>query len=295
MQRIRIYFEVGIRFESPVIPDKFSVSLTISEADGTELDYQTVAASISPDMVLRRHALEGTVLPEDVKAISPEEYKKKYGRRPKRKEYDAGEKVIFANPEIMSTVLRGKEAKVRIPIETQPEDKSASVHKTTDGRWVMSPGNGGAIETEIKQPCQIGETLLLQLSYDADPRYFSSIPPKTNQVYVRVLDIRSERLQDIITDDWRTPLNIVREGLSSPCLNCKHFNGDCADFIEENSCVLMKEYIKLWNRTKLWNSVGKPIKCFDYRWDTNPLVWVITFESCATQKKGEGAPTVGNE
>lgn len=85
-----------------------------------------------------------------------------------------------------------------------------------------------------------------------------------------------ERLQDIITGDHRTPVNINREGLTLPCCNCIHINGECEDFIAQNSCRLVEEYIKLWNSPIEKSNLDK------YGWDADPLVWVYELELLGT-------------
>ncbi|MCX4256521.1 MAG: hypothetical protein OSJ54_06295 [Oscillospiraceae bacterium] len=98
------------------------------------------------------------------------------------------------------------------------------------------------------------------------------MPKEAARIFLRVTDVRVERLQDIITEDYKTPLNINREGLISPCCQCTHHNGDCKDFIAQNSCKLLDEFINLWNSTVKKSDLDK------YGWEANPWVWVIEFE-----------------
>lgn len=100
----------------------------------------------------------------------------------------------------------------------------------------------------------------------------AQMPKEAARIFLRVTGARVERLQDIITGDYKTPLNINREGLLKPCLNCTHHNGDCKDFIANNTCRLVDSYIDLWNSTIKKSDRDK------YGWEANPWVWVIEFE-----------------
>lgn len=98
------------------------------------------------------------------------------------------------------------------------------------------------------------------------------MPKEAARIFLRVTNIRVERLQDIITDDYRTPLNINKEGLYTPCLNCTHHHGECEDFIADKKCKLVDGYVHLWN------SAIKKSNRYIYGWDANPWVFTIEFE-----------------
>ena len=115
--------------------------------------------------------------------------------------------------------------------------------------------------------------------YSDYPLWHSSIhmPKEAARIFLRVTDVRVERLQDIITDDYKTPLNINKEGLILSCCFCTHHNGECKDFIAQHSpqtltCKLLEDYTILWNSTVKKSDLDK------YGWDANPWVWVIEFE-----------------
>lgn len=99
------------------------------------------------------------------------------------------------------------------------------------------------------------------------------MPKAAARIFLRVTDVSVEQLQDIITGDYKTPLNINREGLISPCSRCTHNGrGECKDYIAQNSCVLVDEFVKLWDSTVKKADLNK------YGWAANPWVWVISFE-----------------
>lgn len=146
-----------------------------------------------------------------------------------------------------------------------------------------------ATTTEIKLPYQVGDILYVRETwlkcgeeywYKAsrqdinDNIWHPSIhmPKEAARIFLRVTNVHVEQLQDIITGDYKTPLNINREGLLSPCSRCTHHNGDCKDFIAQNSCRLVGGYIKLWNGTVKKSDLDK------YGWNANPWVGVIEFE-----------------
>ena len=87
------------------------------------------------------------------------------------------------------------------------------------------------------------------------------MPKEAARIFLRVKNLRVERLRDITAADIRS------EGLTSMCA----FVGDME--------IALPEWCNLWNST---------IKKADiplYGWDANPWVWVIEFERC---EKPEG-------
>ena len=96
-----------------------------------------------------------------------------------------------------------------------------------------------------------------------DARWHPSIhmPKEAARIWLKVTDVRVERLQDITADEIR------REGLSSLAVHC----GDME--------IALKEWENLWNSTIKKSDLDR------YGWDANPWVWVIEFERC---EKPEG-------
>ena len=82
------------------------------------------------------------------------------------------------------------------------------------------------------------------------------MPKEAARIWLKVTNVRVERLQDITIDDIRG------EGLSSVAVHA----GDME--------IALEEWKRLWNST-----IKKPhIDC--YGWDASPWVWVIEFERC---------------
>lgn len=82
------------------------------------------------------------------------------------------------------------------------------------------------------------------------------MPKEAARIWLKVTDVRVERLQDITADSIRN------EGLSSLAVHC----GDME--------IALKEWENLWNSTIKKSDIDR------YGWDANPWVWVIEFERC---------------
>ena len=97
-------------------------------------------------------------------------------------------------------------------------------------------------------------------------RWYPSIlmPKVVARIFLRVKNVKVERLQDIVTGDYKTPLNI---------------NGDCNHFISQNDCKLLSEFKNLWDST-----IKKP-DIDRYGWKANPWVWVIEFDRITEEMK----------
>ena len=91
-----------------------------------------------------------------------------------------------------------------------------------------------------------------------DARWHPSIhmPKEAARIWLKVTDVRAERLQDIDID------GIYKEGLSSMAVHA----GD--------KDIALKEWKILWNSTIKKSDLDR------YGWDANPWVWVIEFERC---------------
>lgn len=86
------------------------------------------------------------------------------------------------------------------------------------------------------------------------------MPKEATRIWLKVTDVRVERLQDM------GKMDAVKEGIDTRlCINLKH---------------------ALAKFKKLWNSTIKKSDLNCYGWDVNPWVWVIEFELCK-KPKGE--------
>lgn len=109
------------------------------------------------------------------------------------------------------------------------------------------------------------------------------MPKEAARIFLRVTGVRVEQLQDIITGNYQTPININKEGLVSSCCFCTHHNGDCKDYISQHSpktltCKLLEDFTLLWNSTIKKSDLSK------YDWDANPWIWVVAFERISKEE-----------
>lgn len=93
-----------------------------------------------------------------------------------------------------------------------------------------------------------------------DAKWHPSIhmPKEAARIFLRVTNVRVERLQDITIE------NALKEGMDKYI----RLNGE----LDENSIIT--SFIGIWNST-----IKKSDLDF-YGWDANPYVWVIEFERC---------------
>jgi hypothetical protein len=91
------------------------------------------------------------------------------------------------------------------------------------------------------------------------------MPKKAARIWLKVTDVRVERLQEI-TDD-----GCIAEGVyPSPCRKCNATFG-CDTCPDEG-------YYETDGFSRLWNSTIKKSVLDIYGWDADPYVWVIEFE-----------------
>lgn len=93
------------------------------------------------------------------------------------------------------------------------------------------------------------------------------MPKQAARIWLRVTDVRVERLQDI------TQEGILAEGVinqqSNPSMGKRWVNMQRMEFEE------------------VWDSTIKKPELARYGWDANPWVWVIEFERCG-KPEGNG-------
>lgn len=94
------------------------------------------------------------------------------------------------------------------------------------------------------------------------------MPKEAARIWLKVTDVRVERLQDI------TGLSVQKEGIEVDPNEC----ASKFDFISELFLLFQK----------LWDSTIKKSDLDSYGWDANPYVWVIEFERCEKPKEEKG-------
>lgn len=187
----------------------------------------------------------------------------------KRQELLNKAKPIFFNTEMMvEAMLDNKKTEARRVVEFQGTKNPNWTGYVKDG---LNLYNGNNEICNKKLPYKIGDILYVCESIH--------MPKEAARIFLRVEDVKVERLHDIVTGDYKTPLNINAEGMYKPCCNCTHVNGDCKDFISQNDCKLLSEFKNLWDST-----IKKP-DIDRYGWKANPWVWVIEFDRITEEMK----------
>ena len=104
------------------------------------------------------------------------------------------------------------------------------------------------------------------------------MPKEAARIWLKVTDVRVERLQDITED------GVWDEGFKfkPPCLTRVSADGHTCDL--DGPCMSSIKYCdmtmgELFGR-ELWNSTIKKSDLGQHGWDANPYVWVISFERC---------------
>lgn len=104
------------------------------------------------------------------------------------------------------------------------------------------------------------------------------MPKEAARIWLKVTDVRVERLQDIDED------GVWDEGFrfKPPCLTRVSADGHTCEL--DGPCMSSIKYCdmtmgELFGR-ELWNSTIKKADLDRYGWDANPWVWAISFERC---------------
>lgn len=87
------------------------------------------------------------------------------------------------------------------------------------------------------------------------------MPKEAARIWLKVTDVRVERLQEISED-----------GAKAEGANFK--NGKNVGFEEKMNRTAIERFTEIWNSTIKKSDIDR------YGWDANPLVWVIEFERC---------------
>lgn len=100
------------------------------------------------------------------------------------------------------------------------------------------------------------------------------MPKAAARIFLKVTDVRIERLQDI------SPQDCLREGvMNDVCYNCLRENGRCIPQ-REVDVFCGGEDIIIEKFADLWDSTIKKSELDRYGWDKNPWVFVYEFERC---------------
>lgn len=119
------------------------------------------------------------------------------------------------------------------------------------------------------------------------------MPKEAARLFLRVTDVRAERLQESFNAPTTPILAVQAEGIDigDTCRDCIFTYGNpcCVDDCDDDStlgeCGMLDE-----NRgefSNLWDSAIKPADRERYGWAANPWVWVICFERCGKPEEDE--------
>lgn len=196
-------------------------------------------------------------------------------------------KPMLMNTEMVKAILAGRKTVTRRLIKPQPPFDNDSIYlryvKDGIGRFGQgTPGNSCAL-CDRKMPYQAGDVLYVretwckgslnggaeQYFYKADDNDFHCqwrpaihMPKEAARIFLRVIGVRVERLQDITVN------GILQEGI---------------DFDIETPIASWRNFIDLWEST-----LKKP-NIYKYGWDANPWVWVIEFERISKEEAMKNA------
>lgn len=196
-------------------------------------------------------------------------------------------KPILFNTEMVRAILDGRKACTRRLVKLP-----SYIKQQEDGLYTLW-AEGTCYENQyleeiipyIKQPYQPGDILYVRETWKKAPNgyfYYEDwqrndiadvtkwkpsihMPKEAARIWLKVTDVRVERLQEI------TEVGIRKEGIE----------------VNPNECAgkfdFISELFFLFQR--LWNSTIKKSDLDRYGWESNPYVWVIEFEQC---EKPEG-------
>ena len=196
-------------------------------------------------------------------------------------------KPILFNTEMVRAILDGRKTCTRRLVKPQPDEKHTyplgfvtdSTEKKKVGRFGFGIDEyGGSIQYE-KPPYQPGDILYVRETWckgylmNAKERYYykaddndflctwhpsTNMPKQAARIWLRVMDVRVERLQEITAESALT------EGADKYI----HANGTL------NEDQTITSFIGIWNSTIKKSDLDR------YGWDANPWVLVIEFERC---------------
>lgn len=198
---------------------------------------------------------------------------------------------ILFNTEMVRAILDGrKDATRRIVKGFIPDDAVWGYTAFTPKGYISCRGTfaDGYGEKFFKLPCEPGNILYVRETWKKAPNgyyYYESwqrndiaditkwkpsihMPKEAARIWLKVTDVKVERLQNITEDGSKAEGAIDNRGFI-------HFSDDEYDRIH----TAREHFIEIWNSTIKKSDFER------YSWDTSPWVWVVEFERC---EKPEG-------
>lgn len=160
-------------------------------------------------------------------------------------------------------------------------------------RWMKQPFEAGDVlwvretwgrltECDVFPPYEPHEERFIYRADRGDPDHFQAkwhpsihMPKEAARIFLRVKDVRVEKLQSIGTAD------AIEEGFCGT--PCDHGSSDpvngCVKCI--NTGWIEPPYAEF---AQFWDTTINPADIDEYGWEANPWVWVIEFERCEKPK-----------
>lgn len=209
-------------------------------------------------------------------------------------------KPILFNTEMVRAILDGRKTATRRIIKDK--DIVNSFDCEADGTPIayIDQATGDSYLPTMPCPYQPGDTLWVRetwngdwcdhyiykadggsakaAGYAAEPKWRPSIhmPREAARIFLRVTDVRVERLQEISYTELLAEGVIPLGHLPGGC-KCSAYTDGCMD----GPCVNRDNY-EFWRYAtpfiKLWDRTVKPADRDTSGWDADPWVWVIEFE-----------------
>lgn len=200
-----------------------------------------------------------------------------------REELLKNAKPILFNTEMVQAILEGRKTVTRRVIKPQP---IAGIRKSVFVPSGIEDGHG----REIKLLYKVGDILYVRETWNYSPNwyycykadaipddnhgYIGSIPwrpsihmPKeAARIFLKVTDVRVERLQDMTDEDC------IAEGIKPVRVP------GSTNYREEREFQIACGIATIEKYEELWDSTIKKQDLYKYGWEGNPWVWVIEFE-----------------
>ena len=195
-------------------------------------------------------------------------------------------KPILFNTEMVRAILDGRKSCTRRLVKPQPDGKHTfplgfvtdSTEKKEVGCFGFGMNEYGGSIQYAKPQYQPGDILYVRETWKKAPNgyyYYEDwqrndiadvtkwkpsihMPKEAARIWLKVTNVRVERLQDITVED------ALAEGMDKYI----RLNGE----LDENSIIT--SFIGIWNSTIKKSDLDR------YGWDANPYVWPIEFERC---------------
>lgn len=210
-------------------------------------------------------------------------------------------KPILSNTEMVRAILDGRKTVTRRVVKPQPGEEIAYIWGGSNhGKWSFSPYNESRYEEHRTArdwkywtpPYHADDILYVRETWAENPHpwdgakymYRASIHPadydlykwrpsihmprEAARIFLRVTDVRVERLQEIDGDGLRA------EGFDIP-----YFPNELDNQFNKYGAIFDFEQAKK-SFSALWDSTIKPAAREKYGWAANPFCWVIEFERC---------------